>query len=55
MSSSENTELYLENILKTRVYDLLWLELQVDKASLIASITKHGDMKAIKDLLTEMK
>jgi len=51
-TGDSSTDLYLENILKTRAYDLLWLEMQVDKTGLLAAIMKHGDMQAIKDLLT---
>ena len=54
-SESNSTELYLENILKTRAYDLLWLEMQIDKPCLNAAILTHANMKAIKDLLTEIK
>ena len=50
-----DTSVYLDSILKTRAYDLLWLHKKVNKASLMAAIMKHGDMKAIKDLLTKMQ
>ena len=41
--ASQNMLSYLDAILKTRAYDLLWLEQRVEKVDMIAAIVKHSE------------
>ena len=52
--TSENIMAYLDAILKARAYDLLYLEKNVEKTDLMASIMEHGNIEAIKSLLTQV-
>ena len=50
--ANQNMFNYLDAILKTRAYDLLWLEHRIEKVDIIAAIVKHQDSEPIKNLLT---
>ena len=52
--ASQNMINYLDAILKTRAYDLLWHDQKVEKIDVIAAIVKHADQEAIKNLLTQI-
>lgn len=41
--SGQNILTYLDAILKIRAYDLLWLEMCIEKVDLMAAIAEHGD------------
>ena len=41
--ASQNMLSYLDAILKTRAYDLLWHEQKVEKFDVIAAIVKYAD------------
>ena len=53
--ASQNMINYLDAILKTRAYDLLWHDQKVEKIDVIAAIVKHADQEAIKNLLTQIQ
>lgn len=49
--SGESVMTYFDAILKVRAYDLLALELGIEKATLNVALIEHGNVEAIKSLL----
>lgn len=45
---------YLDAILKTRAYDLLWLEQRIEKVDIIAAIVKYQENESVKNLLMQI-